>query len=546
AGAARRARTRDPALERKLDLRMDQLVRQTGIYLRLAVSRASSGRAIAAARIAARDVARWDVARRDRMLTISRGHDPLSLSRRGDMVLADFTRLVTLTAEDGLAARQRALEAIHDYRRLTFFAMLLALAISGLVAFLLTRRMVRPIAEASRAADRIAAGDLDVAIDHAHRHDEFGALLRAMAAMRDNIRAMMQREISARREAQDGLAVAIDSSPAGVILTDGGGRVAVMNAEGRRLFGDLGHDVTPGVPFPPELTDALEGMGEIRLEDGRWLKLSRRMTESGGFVAVASDITALKERESALRTAKEAAEDASRAKTDFLTNMSHELRTPLNAVIGFSEIIATEMLGPVGTPKYKEFAGDILFSGRHLLQIINHVLDIAKLQWGRMEIEHNPTDLAASVEEAVRIARIQAEAGGIALEITVEDGLPRIAGDAIRLRQVVLNLLSNATKFTPSGGRITVGLKRVGAMVELTVRDTGIGMNPSDIPTALEPFRQVDSSITRKYGGTGLGLPLCKLFVELHGGEFGVISAPGQGTTVTITLPVCADVAKAA
>jgi signal transduction histidine kinase/HAMP domain-containing protein len=539
--AARRATMADPEHQRDLDQRMDRLVRETGLYLRLAVSRTSSRGAAEAASATANDVARWDAARRDATLPIARRHDPLSLERHGALVLDDFDRLVALTAEDGLGARQRALEAIADYRRLTFLAMLFAFLVGGLVAVLLARRMVRPIAEASRAANRIAAGDLDVDIDHARQQDEFGTLLAAMAAMRDNIRAMMQREISARRAAQDGLAVAIESSPAGVVLMDRLGRVAVANSEARQLFPDLADQLVAGARFPDRLAVALEGAGELRLDDGRWLKLSRRLTQDGGFVAVASDITGLKERESALVIAKEAAEAASRAKSDFLANMSHELRTPLNAVIGFSEMISGEMLGPVGQPKYKEFAGDILFSGRHLLQIINHVLDIAKLQWGRMEIERDATDLATVVEDAMRIARVQAQASGLALETAIEDGLPPIDGDAIRLRQVLLNLLSNATKFTPAGGRIEVGLRRAGAMIALTVRDTGIGMKPTDIPKALEPFQQVDSSITRKYGGTGLGLPLCKLFVELHGGDLAVTSQPGQGTLVTATLPIHHD-----
>jgi two-component system, cell cycle sensor histidine kinase PleC len=218
--------------------------------------------------------------------------------------------------------------------------------------------------------------------------------------------------------------------------------------------------------------------------------------------------------------------------------MSHELRTPLNAVIGFSEMISAEMLGPVGQPKYKEFAADILFSGRHLLQIINHVLDIAKLQWGKMAIEHEPLSLADVAAEAVRIARAQAQAGGITLDIQIDDALPVIAGDRTRLRQIVLNLLSNAIKFTPAGGRVDVVLSCRDGKVELAVRDTGIGMNQADIPKALEPFQQADASIARKYGGTGLGLPLCKLFVELHGGTMAIASAPGHGTTVTVTLPV--------
>jgi two-component system cell cycle sensor histidine kinase PleC len=399
--------------------------------------------------------------------------------------------------------------------------------------------MTRPIAEASRAAHRLASGELDVPIDGFDREDELGALLAAMTVMRDNIRAMMLREVAAKHAAQDDLAVAIDTAPAAMILVGRDGRISVTNSQALDFFADDAATLNTGELFSSRLARAFDDpSGELRLDDGRWLKLVRRITKDGGFVAVASEITVLKARETALIAQRDVAEAASRAKTDFLANMSHELRTPLNAVIGFSEMISSEILGPVGQPKYKEFAADILFSGRHLLQIINHVLDIAKLQWGKMEIDRVPTDLAAVAAEAVRIARAQAQAGDVTLDMTVAGPVPPIAGDKIRLRQVMLNLLSNAIKFTAAGGRVDVSLTRHGGAVEIAVRDTGIGMRSSDIPKALEPFQQANSTIARKYGGTGLGLPLCKLFVELHDGTVAIASALGQGTTVTVTLPI--------
>ncbi|HEX4114020.1 MAG TPA: ATP-binding protein [Stellaceae bacterium] len=536
---ARRQVTARDDQRTEIDRRMNRLAQETGTYLKLAASRATSARTIAAAREAAANVALWDAQRRISVSHNLRSQDHEDLTRLGAIILADFEHLVELTAEDGLGARQRALSAITEYRRLTLLATLVALLIGGAIAYLLGRSMTRPIAEASRAAHRIASGELDVPIAGLDREDELGALLAAMAVMRDNIRAMMEREVAAKRAAQNDLAAAIDSAPAAMILVDGEGRVSATNSQAHDFFPDHAEMLTTGEVFSRHLANAFnEPSGELRLDDGRWLKLVRRTTEDGGFVAVASDITVLKARETALIAARDVAEAASRAKTDFLANMSHELRTPLNAVIGFSEMIASEMLGPVGQPKYKEFAGDILFSGRHLLQIINHVLDIAKLQWGRMEIDRVPTDLGGVVAEAVRIARAQAQAGGIALEMEMVGAVPSIAGDQVRLRQVVLNLLSNAIKFTPAGGRVEVTLRRRGIAVEIAVRDTGIGMKASDIPKALEPFQQANSSIARKYGGTGLGLPLCKLFVELHDGTFAIASAPGQGTTVTVTLPL--------
>ncbi len=522
--------------------RMNVLAQETGGYLRLAVSPLASPQVSAAAQQAAANVALWDTKRRALFSGAVQPADRAELARLGATILDNFDRLVELTAQDGLGAQQRAMSAIADYRRLTLIATLVALLFGIAVAFVLARLMTRPIAQASRAAHRIASGELDVPIDDAGRADEFGALLAAMAVMRDNIRAMMEREVAAKHAAQNELAIAIESAPAAMVLIDGDGRVSIANSQAHDFFPDHAGTLAAGNQFSQRLAAAFaQPGGELKLEDGRWIKLNRRITGDGGFVAVAADITELKDRERDLIIARDVAEAASRAKSDFLANMSHELRTPLNAVIGFAEMISAEMLGPVGQAKYKEFAGDILFSGRHLLQIINHVLDIAKLQWGKMEIEREPVALGEVVAEAVRIARAQARAGGIMLDMQIDGTLPPIAGDHTRLRQVVLNLLSNAIKFTPAGGRVDVAVSRHGGDIEIAVRDTGIGMNLADIPKALEPFQQVDSSITRKYGGTGLGLPLCKLFVELHGGSFAIASALGQGTTVTVTLPVPAS-----
>jgi signal transduction histidine kinase len=465
--------------------RMDVLAKETASYLRLAVSNDPSARTTAAAERAAADVASWDVKRRALFIGAPQSKDRVALVQLGDNILIDFEQLVSLTAEDGLSARQHAMAAIADYRRLTLMMTLLALFVGAIVTVVLVRL------------------------------------------------------VAAKQAAQNDLAVAIESAPAAMILVDAKGKVTVTNSQAGDFFSDHSDALATGKPFSSRLGAAFtEPAGELKLDDGRWIKLNRRQTTDGGFVAVAADITLLKDRERALIAARDVAEAASRAKSDFLANMSHELRTPLNAVIGFSEMISAEMLGPVGQPKYKEFAADILFSGRHLLQIINHVLDIAKLQWGKMAIERESVSLADVAAEAVRIARAQAQAGGIALDTQIDDALPGITGDRTRLRQIVLNLLSNAIKFTPAGGRVDVVLSRRDGKVELAVRDTGIGMNQADIPKALEPFQQADATIARKYGGTGLGLPLCKLFVELHGGTMAIASAPGQGTTVTVTLPV--------
>ncbi len=261
------------------------------------------------------------------------------------------------------------------------------------------------------------------------------------------------------------------------------------------------------------------GSGESRLASGRWIRVSRSAARSGGTVVIWSDITPLKEREANLRVAKEQAEQANRAKTDFLANMGHELRTPLNAIIGFSELISAEAMGPVGTPLYRAYAGDIAASGQHLLAIINDILDMAHSEAGTLPLVTETVDLASLIEACRdEIARACAAAGH-ALSLVVAPDLPALEADPVRLRQVVHNLVSNAVRFTPEGGRVEIAAAAASdGGITLTVADTGIGMSAEDLAVALEPFRQVDGALSRRYEGTGLGLPLTKTLVELHEG----------------------------
>ncbi|MPY68899.1 MAG: hypothetical protein GEU92_02310 [Alphaproteobacteria bacterium] len=238
-----------------------------------------------------------------------------------------------------------------------------------------------------------------------------------------------------------------------------------------------------------------------------------------------------------LTRALEAAAASSQTKSQFLATMSHELRTPLNAVIGFSEVIAKEMFGPVGNGQYLDYAKCIYDSGAHLLGLINDVLDISKLDAGGLEMDDDETDLRQIVDDAVRMVRRQAETARIALAIDIPPDMPRIRADERRLRQVLLNLLSNAVKFTPEDGAMRVVAYRTAMGVAVSVTDTGIGIASEDIPKALERFGQVDDTLGRRYEGTGLGLPLSKSLMELHGGTLELESTLGVGTTVTITLP---------
>jgi signal transduction histidine kinase len=250
------------------------------------------------------------------------------------------------------------------------------------------------------------------------------------------------------------------------------------------------------------------------------------------------DVTLLKCREDELSRAMEQAQQASRAKTEFLANMSHELRTPLNAIIGFSEIMLGELFGPLGQPRYVEYARDMHNSGQHLLTIINALLDVAKIEAGQMELDERSTRLSALVEDCLPFVREKVATGHLYLAFDIPPDLPSLCVDPVRMRQVLLNLLSNAAKFTAPGGTITICARRSDTGgVAVAIADTGIGMTPDEIVVALQPFRQVDNALSRRYEGTGLGLPLAQRLIELHGGELAIKSAPGQGTVVTILLP---------
>ncbi|GEM_PF-5286405 len=229
------------------------------------------------------------------------------------------------------------------------------------------------------------------------------------------------------------------------------------------------------------------------------------------------------------------AEAMTQAKSRFLANMSHELRTPLNAIIGFSEIIETAILGPL-QQRYREYAHDIRAAGAHLLEIVNDILDLSKAEANALKVGREPLDMVAIVHDVERIVRDQAAQAGVAFDIRLANDLPPVIGDRTRLRQILINLVSNALKFTPAGGSVTVSARNEAGRMVVEVSDTGIGMAAEDIPAALRPFEQLDNRVARKYQGAGLGLPLTKHLVELLGGRFSITSAVNQGTTVAIEL----------
>jgi signal transduction histidine kinase len=269
----------------------------------------------------------------------------------------------------------------------------------------------------------------------------------------------------------------------------------------------------------------------------------------GYIVDLESTKEALEARSNELRGALVVASTASQAKSQFLATMSHELRTPLNAVIGFSQMMEMETFGPLGNDRYKTYVSDIHGSAAHLLSVINDILDISCLDAGKHELVEEEFALGDVVNDALKMISSSAEIAGVSLFDRMDCGLPAVMADRRRLLQILINLLTNAIKFTPAGGQVSVSSRRTADGIGIAVSDTGIGIAAADIPRALEPFGQVDARLSRKYDGVGLGLSLAKQLIESHGGTLALESTVDVGTTVTIVLPasrIAADQSAAA
>ncbi len=375
----------------------------------------------------------------------------------------------------------------------------------------------------------------------------------------------MADETSVHRERDDALRLLtsiFDVSEIGIIVTDHNRRIIKVNDNFVRTFGwdrdDLvGHDFVDIISENERelaiinheefLRTGIRSTGEMRLirRDGgianalytsATLELSQRRRFQ---VTTVMDITIRKQMEMSLRLAKDQADSANHAKSAFLANMSHELRTPLNAIIGFSEMMVTHMYGELGHPKYEEYLGDIHLSARHLLEIINEVLDMSKIEAGRVELDEQNVDIAGLIESVTRMMDARVLSSGIRIHSHIKPDLNRLRADPRLLRQVLINILTNAVKYSDNGGEIN--LKAYIAddgELTMTISDTGVGIPQDRIAEAMEPFGQLnDPRISTKYQGTGLGLPLAKAMTELHGGALKLESEEGVGTTVTVSFP---------
>ncbi len=381
---------------------------------------------------------------------------------------------------------------------------------------------------------------------------------------------------------------AIETIPEAFVLWDAEDRLVLCNSHFQSLHKLPDSAVAPGTSYEtvievgsmPEVKTRLPESSalapgartfEAQLENGSWLHISERRTKDGGYVSVGTDITRIKAHEQKLMDndlrlratvidlkhsqttlenqaieladlaqkysdEKNRAEEANQTKSKFLANMSHELRTPLNAIIGFSEIMGSGMFGALGSEKYQEYCHDILTSGYYLLDVINDILDMSKIEAGRMKLDRETFDLAQTLSESLRVVSGRADNKNLTLRADIQGNIP-ISADRRAIKQILVNLLSNAVKFTPDGGKVIVRSRMVGDRVMLLIADTGIGIAPQSLIKLGKPFEQVEGQLTKTYHGSGLGLAIAKSLSGLHGGEMRLRSKLGTGTVVRVMLP---------
>ncbi len=331
----------------------------------------------------------------------------------------------------------------------------------------------------------------------------------------------------------------------GLLVFDTKDRLILANPWALKLFPALA-DAVERKANRSEIADLFSQQGGDILDRSdfsigdRWLRARRRHSSDGAVILVLTDITSEKHAENLLVDARDSAILADRAKSEFLANMTHELRTPLNAVIGFAEVLRDELYGPLGHPQYQDFINDIYDSGRHLLAVIDDILDLSKIEVGRRELQPHPMDVTRTIDSAMRMLVHRAESGGVTVESDYSDDLPFLDGEERGVKQIVLNLLTNSIKFTPRGGHVEI-LARARDGIEIVVKDTGVGIAEEDLQRVFTPFVQLDAGGLQRYEGAGLGLALVKSLAEMHNATVELKSIVGTGTTVIVHFPATSE-----
>jgi signal transduction histidine kinase/CheY-like chemotaxis protein/HAMP domain-containing protein len=497
-------------------------------------------------------------------------------------VASDFKRLA-----DSVAASTNSIsiELYTDAERkkvILAIGAIIGLLLSIVATVLVSRSIVKPIQSVTNVMRKLSSGDTEVEIGYRGRGDEIGQMVEAINVFRKTTIEMRTLEIESFeteaknlreiREARTRLTEAIEAISDGLSLYDANDRLIVCNSRYMQLFPTQENVIVPGTPFEtivrtpaergliPEAIGREEEWLAERIKrhknpagphvqhrsDGSYIRVSEQPTAGGGIVATYTDITELKQREKQLATlvtelemARDAAQEASRTKSSFLANMSHELRTPLNAIIGVTEMLQ-EDARDLKRDDEVEPLDRVLRAARHLLALINDILDLSKIEAGKMDIVLERFPIRSLIDDVAQTVEPTASKNGNKIVVNCSDAIGSMYADQIRVRQALLNLLSNASKFT-ANGVVTISAARAGngaaERIEIAVTDTGIGMTPEQLGKLFQEFSQADSSTTRKYGGTGLGLAISRRFCQMMGGDISVESELGRGSKFVSALP---------
>jgi signal transduction histidine kinase/CheY-like chemotaxis protein len=499
-------------------------------------------------------------------MMLGQADDTFTAVAKGFSSMADSVAGATNTISTELytdAARKKIILAIG-----AIFGLLLSIVATVLVS----RSIVTPIQSVTNVMRQLSSGDTDVEIGYRGRGDEIGQMVEAINVFRKNTIEMRNMEIknleaekkSLREihEARARLTDAIESISEGFSLYDANDKLIVCNRRYKNLFASHIDVMEPGTTFETIVRTAVERglIDDVEVgheawlaeriaqhkasssthiqhrSDGRWIQVSERKTAEGGVVATYADITELKQREAELAAARDAADEANRTKSSFLANMSHELRTPLNAIIGYSEILQEDAADKNDNEPIEDLQ-KIESAGRHLLGLINNILDLSKIEAGKMDVFIEAVDIQALVKEVLSIVKPLTDKSENAIEVICPADIGSFRSDQTKVKQCLLNLMSNANKFTSKGTLTLTVAREGGSQVRFGVSDTGVGMTEEQLGRLFQAFSQADASTTKHFGGTGLGLAITKHFCTMLGGDVTVESTPGKGSTFIIRLP---------